>query len=454
MSRRIQLGAQALTWLVIIAAYAGMLWADLPGFLTVDSFMSLHEGHFGIRESWNPAIFGWLLGIFDAIHPGTALFVVANGALLFGAWFWLTRISDRVSWATPFVIAAVAATPNVLIYQGIVWKDILFANTGVLGFVALAAAAKALEAGRRPWLSLGLAALLLAVAALARQNGVILWVPAALAVAWSAQGRGPRRWIGWSAGWLAAAAAFTLILSVTALPQKTGDERAMSQGLRVLQFYDLAGALAADPTLPLPAIEAAAPQSAAVLRKHARTYYGPDRVDHLDNIPDTEKKLGGLTNEALRHDWLWLIAHRPGLYLQDRVQVFRWTFATPIIDKCLPVSLGADGIAKQMADLKIPRRWDTRDQKLYNYATWYMDTPVLSHVAYGVLAIVLAGFLLWRRRPADVAMAGLQVGALGFAGSFFVISIACDYRYLYFLDLAAITGLVYVAMDLGLRRPR
>ena len=83
-----------------------------------------------------------------------------------------------------------------------------------------------------------------------------------------------------------------------------------------------------------------------------------------------------------------------------------------------------------------------------------MDTPVLSHVAYAALALVLAGFLLWRRRPADVAMAGLQVGALGFAGSFFVISIACDYRYLYFLDLAAITGLVYVAMDLGLRRSR
>jgi hypothetical protein len=27
-----------------------------------------------------------------------------------------------------------------------------------------------------------------------------------------------------------------------------------------------------------------------------------------------------------------------------------------------------------------------------------------------------------------------------FAASFFVVSVACDYRYLYFLDLAAMTG--------------
>ena len=38
------------------------------------------------------------------------------------------------------------------------------------------------------------------------------------------------------------------------------------------------------------------------------------------------------------------------------------------------------------------------------------------------------------------AVAGLQIAALAFALSFFVVSIACDYRYLYFLDLAAMTG--------------
>jgi hypothetical protein len=44
-------------------------------------------------------------------------------------------------------------------------------------------------------------------------------------------------------------------------------------------------------------------------------------------------------------------------------------------------------------------------------------------------------------------MVGLMVSGLGFAASFFLISIACDYRYLYFLDLAALAGLFYVAVD-------
>jgi hypothetical protein len=56
-------------------------------------------------------------------------------------------------------------------------------------------------------------------------------------------------------------------------------------------------------------------------------------------------------------------------------------------------------------------------------------------------------FLLLRRRPADVAVAGLLLGALMFTATFVVLSIACDYRYLYALDLAAITGSLYVALD-------
>ena len=44
-------------------------------------------------------------------------------------------------------------------------------------------------------------------------------------------------------------------------------------------------------------------------------------------------------------------------------------------------------------------------------------------------------------------MAGLQAGALAFAGSFLVIALACDYRYLYFLDLAALFGFVHLALD-------
>jgi hypothetical protein len=62
-------------------------------------------------------------------------------------------------------------------------------------------------------------------------------------------------------------------------------------------------------------------------------------------------------------------------------------------------------------------------------------------------------FLLLRRRdPADWVIVSLLAGTLIFTASFAVISVACDYRYLYLLDLAAMVGLVYAALDPSFRK--
>jgi len=41
----------------------------------------------------------------------------------------------------------------------------------------------------------------------------------------------------------------------------------------------------------------------------------------------------------------------------------------------------------------------------------------------------------------------MLAGAFAFTTSFFAISIACDYRYLYALDLSALAVLLYLACD-------
>ena len=80
-----------------------------------------------------------------------------------------------------------------------------------------------------------------------------------------------------------------------------------------------------------------------------------------------------------------------------------------------------------------------------DYAEAFARTPVFSHSAYGLVAIGLAVLLVRRRQGADIAVAAMLGGALAFAASFAVISIACDYRYLYFLDLSAIAAALYLA---------
>jgi len=165
------------------------------------------------------------------------------------------------------------------------------------------------------------------------------------------------------------------------------------------------------------------------------------------------RRLGHVPPKALAGDWLDLVLHRPGLYIRDRLEVFRWVFATPLIDRCLPVYLGVDGPPMMMQQLGLARSWDDRDQKLYNWASWFYDTPVMSHVAYAVLALALIGLLLYRRAATDAPIIAMLAGGLLFALSFLPLSIACDYRYLYFLDVAALTGLLYFAADPRLRGP-
>jgi hypothetical protein len=158
--------------------------------------------------------------------------------------------------------------------------------------------------------------------------------------------------------------------------------------------------------------------------------------------------------DVVQAEWLDLITGDPGLYLQGRLLAFQQVVATPAIMRCLPVHVGITGPARALGELGIAGRADAHDGRIYNYATWYFDTPAMSHLVYAGIAFVVFVWLMVRRDPADLVIAAMMAGALGFAASFFAISIACDYRYLYVLDLAAITGALYLALDPALRRQR
>jgi hypothetical protein len=439
--------AADVTRLVLLAGYALVLAANLPGHLSVDPVLSLYEGRLHERITWGPPFHAWVLGAFDSVLAGVSLYVAVTALLLFGAWLWMVRQEVRVSWLAAPVAAAVVLTPTVLVYQGIAWKDVFFANTAVLGFVCVMAASRTWEAGRRPWLALSAAALLFAMASLVRQNGLITWLPAAAALAWAVRAGGWRAMAAWAGGWLVAVALIAQTLSVSATPIADADDISVSRGVRILQHHDIAGFLARDPTLPLPNIAAAAPEAEAVLRARAPQRWSPERVDYLGLDPQLGRGFWRLPDEAVSADWLNLIREHPLGYLQIRLADFWWVFGTPVIDRCLPVHVGVAGPPEPMERLGLEPRRDGRDVQLYNYTTWFMDTPAMSHVAYAIVALLVAGALLVRRRAGDIPMIALQVAGLGFAGSFLVISIACDYRYLYFLDMAALTGLLYLSLD-------
>jgi hypothetical protein len=392
----------------------------------------------------------WLLGLLDAILPGAGLFVLLQTTLLYGSLLGLLMLVRRPHPAGPVAAFLTVLLPQFFVFSALVWKDVLFAASGVAGFVLVAqAAAHWSELRLRVALIAG-AIVLLALAALTRQNGIVLVPFAALALGWAqARHAGPRKFL-MAAASVAGVLVTTGVLAVAseaALELRTNGESSPLAQLRLLETYDLAGALAADPTLPLAQIHDDDPGLETILRTEAAKRYTPASEEPLANLPSLQTALQNVDDDTVPLAWREFVLSRPLLYLKLRWDVFRWVFFTPDIVFCRPGFSGVSGPDDVMRALHLKTRADARDRFVSGYTMFVGNTPLLRHWFYALVAIVCIVLLLRRRRPEDIAVAAMLGGMLAFTASFFFISLVCDYRYLYPLDAAALAGLFYVALS-------
>jgi hypothetical protein len=433
-----------------IAMFAGLLLtlaANVPGQMSYDSVISLVEARTDTRQTWAPALSSWVLKPFDHVVAGTGLYVTASAALLFFSLMSLTRLRPRTTWAAVALGGLVMLTPQLLIYQGTVWRDVLFANLSIAGFILLAHAAERWGEKPPPTLSVLGAVICLALAALARQNGLILAVAGAGVLAWTARRGGWRRSLGWGLGAFAAIVVVALVWNHVAQPGQTSKELKADLGMQILEHYDIVGAKAHHPRLKLKEIAKVDPAAAELIERQATAYYDASRVDRLDTDPTFRKALWHVPYPAMDAQWRRVILHYPAAYVLQRLDVFRWTFLTPKLELCLPVQIGVLGPDNLLRDLDIQSGVSPQATGLAVYAKRFYGTPILSHLTWAVVAAGVIVLLLRRREAADWAFIGLLTGSLLFAASFAVISVACDYRYLYLLDLAAMVSVLYVALD-------
>jgi len=229
------------------------------------------------------------------------------------------------------------------------------------------------------------------------------------------------------------------------LAQRTGGVTGVPGQWKLLQLYDLIGEVKRDPSLELHELSRANPDLNQLIRSDGTRLYTPARNDTLVGSTDLQNEFASTTPAAMATQWNETLLEYPGTYLAVRAKVFFWLFFTPDLVQCDAYYTGLDGPPQYLRELGLGKRFRTQDRALAGYASYFVRTPVFSHVTYAVLAAILIFVLISRSRTADLAIAALLACTLAFTMSFFVIAIACDYRYLLFLDLASIVAVFYCA---------
>lgn len=421
-----------------------------PGNLSFDLVVQLLEGRTARYGNWHPPVMSWLLGVFDGWLPGTGLFIAFDAALLFGALAVALFLTRKAGWAGTVVALVAVLTPQFLLYAGIVWKDVLFGAAAVAGFLCLALAARVWNRTRLRAALLAATGLGLVLGALARQNGAVVLPIAALALGWIALRRHENsralNAIFYGVGSLSLML-FLFGASILALETRDVGQTGPKGQFRLLDTYDLAGALHDDPGLDLDSLNDDDPALAAQMRTNAARLYTPERNDTLASSAPLQAALLNADENAIPAQWRAFVMEHPLLYLKVRWDAFRALFFTPDLAGCRPIFAGVIGPPAMLSALHMKVRFDARDRFLTAYGWAFAGTPVLSHAAFGALALFELYLLIRRRRNEDIAIGAMLASAFVFTASFFVISIACDYRYLYFLDVAALIALAYLAQD-------
>lgn len=447
----------------IVALAAAVAWGcvlalNAPGHLSFDSVVQLGEGRSQSYQSMHPPLMSALMGLGDRLMQGTGLYLVFASGLFFVTLVMLAKRA-RHPIIPAAVIAVASFSPLILVYQGIVWKDVLFANMAVFAFALLHEANERTLSQRRARFGLYLAALAMAgLSALVRQNGIL--VPLCMAAAIAGLEMRPQnvsrrlgRFIGVFAVSMAVAmASGGLASNVLRMTAVSPPADATHLGLETLFGYDVVAIAATAGQSAYPAFTARGIDPVA-FESHAKEVYTPERLDYIAGSAAMGADLSHLRGQGMGGIWRDLVTQNPSAYLAHRFSVLRELLLPTNPSKCLPIHVGVGGPEALMKELDITPGLRPTDKALYVYSTHFFGTGLMTPLTYLGLAVVLLAGLAVRPRRAHIPVAAMLASAIAFALSFVAIGIACDFRYVYYLVTADVAALVYLSA-LGWRRAR
>jgi hypothetical protein len=429
-----------------------------------DAILQIDEGTTGQWVTFNPPVISALWAVlFHTVDSVWPILLVQN-LFFFGALWLMVRAPDRFAgWGLIF-LAIAAFWPPIVNYQGVIVKDVFYADCTLWAFTLLFAVG-------RGWLQVRLAQVftvmialtLLVLAALTRQQGIFSLF-AGLIVATIILARGTAPVIARARDFFLALipAAMWVMLAWTgfsSLPAYvTGHqpEKDYRVGLYVVMRYDIVGMLHFGPDLNTDRLVAEG-WDVENLKMLSRDYYTGERTDYIDaHLGDNPKRPPALPDDvpfgldvqfkALVKTWFDAIRQNPRAYLAHRMESFAWLLGLRDEGKCIPVYVGVPNepvATREALGIEVPR--DLKNAKVYHLLRGLLTTPVYAHWVYLLLLVgeLMALFATYRR--GDEAIIGMGLSAYAMVMSFALIGLACDFRYLYFPMVASLVIPVMMA---------
>ena len=406
-----------------------------PGLMSVDSVVQYTQAVLRHYSDQHPPVMAWLWSWTNRVVPGPGgMLIVHLGLLWIGLWA-IAEGARRRGLRHAWIVPLVGFMPTIANIAGVVWKDIGMAYALLCAGGLLYASHRVKRPKRL--VALTAALILMAYATMVRANAAA----ATLAVAcyWVAVAFPRARLRRAVVGGVALIALLLVVQQIVERKALSASHQYLSQ---LVLLFDLTGIACGGADVQIPDAFRVSTDKADMLCKA----YDPDQVDKLFFFPDSPLRVSYDEGayKQLRTVWLATILAHPRLYINHHARAFS----------------GLLGIRRASANDRAlrqpfmqPNPWGfTFTSNLLSRGVdattdALADSGIFSGLLWLSLAVVLLVIIARKRMPLAFESA-LLASALMYFLPYFFLSLAPNYRFIYWSVLATSVAGVLVALRL------
>jgi len=413
------------------AGFALTLYVFYPGVMTYDARFVYEDIAKGTLGDWQSPAMTVLWAWVDPLAPGSASMLLLMAAMYWLAFGLLAATLARRSFGLAAILLLLALSPPAFVFQGIIWRDVLFANCWLLASALSFAAAGRGADLRLPAQILALG--LLALGVLLRPNALLAAPLLAAAILWPRDLSFKRTAVAYLPIGLA-------LFGLVQLVYYGALGATRQHPLQSIMVFDLGGIshFARQNQFPVTWSEVETKQLLDTCYQPTQwdIYWRLEPCEFVMRKLEREEKLFG--TPAITAAWVKAIAHHPLAYLEHRA-AFMWNF------------LARENLTMWTDDVYDPPKKVFAGRPAFNALVAAHDalkaSPLFRAGTWLVLCAAVCAFA-WRRR--DTAGGVFAIGACGSATlyvlTYFAAGVASDFRYAYWAVLAGIAGAAALVM--------